>query len=102
VRELDLLGQRVGLPDEAPAAGVIGVDRRGVVGGDDHQAIMHDRRVQVALRPLPQPAALLPGIGGDPANPARLGVERRHGPQVRLEVDRRAVEGQEAVAEVVE
>ena len=83
-----------------PLPASIGVDRRGVVGGDDHQAVVHDRRVQVALRPLPQPAALLPGIGGDPANPARLGVERRHGPQVRLEVDRRAVEGQEAVAEV--
>ena len=57
VGQLDLLGDRVGLPDQPAAGGVEGVDRRGVVGRDDHQAVVDDRRVQVAVVARRRPVA---------------------------------------------
>ena len=56
VRQLDLVGDRLGLPDEPAAGGVEGEDRRRVVGGDDDQAVVDDRRVQVAVAPAPPSA----------------------------------------------
>ena len=49
VGELDLVGDRRGLPGEPAGGGLVGVDRRGVVGAIDHEAVVDDRRVQVAL-----------------------------------------------------
>ena len=54
-------GSRLGLPDEPAAGGVEGVDRRRVIGGDDHQAVVDDRRVQVAVAALRPFDPVLPG-----------------------------------------
>ena len=49
VSELDVVGDRIALPEQAAAGGVEREDGVGVAGGNDDPAVMNDRRIKIAL-----------------------------------------------------
>ena len=101
VGELDVVGDRIALPEQPAAAGVEREDRVGVAGGHEDPAVVDHRRIQVALAAIAtKTIGLLAGIGRHPERRPRLRLERNHRAQVGLIVEGRPVERQQPMIEV--
>ena len=74
VGQTELVRDRVGLPDEAAGRRLEGIDAIGVVRSSDHESVVNDGGIEVAVVSF-APGPVLPNIGGNPPDTPGLGIE---------------------------